>query len=255
MALISPKTISLSHPRSSLCSSPPSSAAHLILPFAQSISRTPVRKISGKRPLTRRVMASSVTGFDSGIIDSLGDVSVLSVATDEPVFFRDLWDQNEGVAVVALLRHFGCFCCWELASNLKGAKSSFDSAGVKLIAVGVGTSDKARILAERLPFPLDCLYADPNRKAYDVLGLYYGLGRTFFNPASVKIFSRSESIKKAVKNYTMAATPDDKSSVLQQGGMFVFKGKQLLYARKDEGTGDHAPLDEILNICCKTSVA
>lgn len=62
---------------------------------------------------------------------------------------------------------------------------------------------------------MECLYADPERKvtqtnipcfqdifhvemvievlsglflnmqAYDVLGLYYGLGRTFFNPASV----------------------------------------------------------------------
>lgn len=44
-------------------------------------------------------------------------------------------------------------------------------------------------------------------------------------------------------------------SPVLQGGMFVFKGKELLYARKDEGTGDHAPLDEILDICCKVPVA
>lgn len=37
--------------------------------------------------------------------------------------------------------------------------------------------------------------------------------------------------------------------------MFVFKGKQLLYARKDEGTGDHAPLDDVFDICCKAPVA
>lgn len=36
--------------------------------------------------------------------------------------------------------------------------------------------------------------------------------------------------------------------------MFVFKGNKLLYARKDEGTGDHAPLSEILDICCNASV-
>ncbi|XP_077233893.1 thioredoxin-like protein AAED1, chloroplastic isoform X2 [Tasmannia lanceolata] len=144
---------------------------------------------------------------------------------------------------------------WELASTLKDLKPTFDLAGVKLIAIGVGTPDKARILAERLPFPLDSLYADPHRKAYDVLGLYYGLGCTFFNPASAKVFSRFESLQKAVKNYTISATPDDRSSVLQQGGTFVFKGKNLLYARKDEGTGDHAPLDEIIDICCKTPVA
>jgi hypothetical protein len=69
------------------------------------------------------------------------------------------------------------------------------------------------------------------------------------------VFSRFESLQKAAKNYTIRATPDDRSSVLQQGGMFVFKGKELLYARKDEGTGDHAPLDDIFDVCCKVPVA
>uniref|UniRef100_A0A453HAK8 Uncharacterized protein n=1 Tax=Aegilops tauschii subsp. strangulata TaxID=200361 RepID=A0A453HAK8_AEGTS len=74
---------------------------------------------------------------------------------------------------------------WELASDLKNSMPKFESAGAKLIAIGVGTSDKARILADGLPFPVDSLYADPERKAYDVLGLYHGLGRTLFSPASV----------------------------------------------------------------------
>ncbi|CAD6214379.1 unnamed protein product [Miscanthus lutarioriparius] len=197
------------------------------------------------------VPSSSPETPGSGIGDALGDVEIYSAATGEPVLFRDLWDQNEGVAVVALLRHFGCPCCWELASVLRDTKERFNSAGVKLIAVGVGTPAKARILAERLPFPLEYLYADPDRKVYNLLGLYFGVGRTFFNPASAKVFSRFDSLKEAVKNYTIEATPDDRAGVLQQGGMFVFKGKELLYARKDEGTGDHAPLDDVLNICCK----
>ncbi|GAV69052.1 AhpC-TSA_2 domain-containing protein [Cephalotus follicularis] len=198
--------------------------------------------------------ASSATNFAPDIGDILADVSIFTCAGD-PVRFRDLWDQNEGIAVVALLRHFGCPCCWELASALKEAKPRFDAAGVKLVAVGVGTPNKAVILAERLSFPMDCLYADPDHKAYDILGLYYGFARTFFNPASAKVFKRFKALQQAVKNYTITATPDDRSSVLQQGGMFVFKGKQLLYARKDEGTGDHAPLDDILDICCKVPAA
>ena len=53
--------------------------------------------------------------------------------------------------------HFLCFLwlafwSWDLASALKESKERFDSAGVKLIAVGVGTPDKARILAERVFF-------------------------------------------------------------------------------------------------------
>uniref|UniRef100_A0A0C9RPF9 TSA: Wollemia nobilis Ref_Wollemi_Transcript_29402_1284 transcribed RNA sequence n=1 Tax=Wollemia nobilis TaxID=56998 RepID=A0A0C9RPF9_9CONI len=197
--------------------------------------------------------ASSTTAI-SKEADLLGSITIFT-ASGKPVEFRDLWDQNNGMAVVALLRHFGCVCCWELASTLKDVKPKFDSMGVKLIAIGVGTPDKARILAERLPFPLDSLYADPDRKAYNSLGLYHGLDRTFLNPASAKVFSRFDSFQKALKNYTVSATPQDISSVLQQGGMYVFKGKELLYARKDEGTGDHAPLDEVLNVCCTVPVS
>ncbi|KAJ1697210.1 hypothetical protein LUZ63_005722 [Rhynchospora breviuscula] len=216
------------------------------------LRRSPV---SIKAASSGSAVATSASGFNDSIIDALGQVSIYSALSGEAVLIKDLWDQTGEVAVVALLRHFGCFCCWELASVLRDAKPKFDSAGVKLIAIGVGTPDKARILSERLPFPLENLYADPDRKAYDLLGLYYGLARTFLNPASMKAFSRFEAIKEATKNYTIKATPDDVSSVLQQGGMFVFRGKELMYARKDEGTGDHAPLEDVLNICCEVPVA
>ncbi|RDX89440.1 Thioredoxin-like protein AAED1, chloroplastic [Mucuna pruriens] len=217
-------------------------------------------KLIGSKPVTVTLRHSIISPrvsnsqYSPQIADILGDVSIFTAA-GQPVRFNDLWDQNQGVAVVALLRHFGCPCCWELASALKESKAMFDSAGVKLIAVGIGTPNKARILAERLPFPMDSLYADPDRKAYNVLDLYYGFGRTFFNPASSKVFSRFDALQKAVKNYTIEATPDNRSGVLQQGGMFVFRGKELLYARKDEGTGDHAPLDDVFDVCCKAPVA
>lgn len=245
----------------------------LPFPSHHSIPSPPLLSSSGRSPfslsipvvaslnLSRAIRSTSATkdsastaGISDDIGGAFGEISIFT-AGGESVLMKDLWDQNEGMAVVALLRHFGCPCCWELASVLKEAKPKFDSAGVKLIAVGVGTPNKARILAERLPFPLDSLYADPDRKAYDVLGLYYGFGRTFFNPASAKVFSRYESLRKAVKNYTIEATPDDRAGVLQQGGMFVFKGKELLYARKDEGTGDHAVLNDIFDVCCKVPVA
>jgi hypothetical protein len=44
---------------------------------------------------------------------------------------------------------------------LKETKERFDAAGVKLIAVGVGTPDKARILAERVRNTLQ-FTANPN---------------------------------------------------------------------------------------------
>jgi len=42
--------------------------------------------------------------------------------------------------------------------------------------VGVGAPRKACILVQRLPFPMDCLYADPDCKAYNFFDLYYGFG-------------------------------------------------------------------------------
>ncbi|WVZ60430.1 hypothetical protein U9M48_010452 [Paspalum notatum var. saurae] len=219
------------------------------------------RRLCG-RSLTLTVSATA--GAASGLApdaagapawDTLGGVSVLAAGSGDAVALTDLWDPTEGVAVVALLRHFGCFCCWELASVLKDSMPRFDSAGAKLIAIGVGTPDKARILADGLPFPVDSLYADPERKVYNVLGLYHGLGRTLFSPASAKIYSRLDSIKKATKNYTLEGTPADLTGVLQQGGMFVFRGKELVYSWRDEGTGDHAPMDDVLRACCNIPVA
>lgn len=253
-------TAAISLPRAALIA--PRSGNSRRLVRAASAARVPLprggRRLSG-RSLTvpAAAGASSALAPDAGAPawDALGGVSVLAASTGDAVALTDLWDPTEGVAVVALLRHFGCFCCWELASALKDSVARFDSAGAKLIAIGVGTPDKARILADGLPFPADSLYADPERKVYNVLGLYHGLGRTLFSPASAKIYSRLDSIKKATKNYTLKGTPADLTGVLQQGGMFVFRGKVLLYSWRDEGTGDHAPLDDVLSACSKVPAA
>ncbi|XP_050285744.1 thioredoxin-like protein AAED1, chloroplastic [Quercus robur] len=100
---------------------------------------------------------ASTSPFSPNIADTLGDANIFTAAGDS-VFFKDLWDQNRGIAVVALLRHFGCPCSWELASALKEAKPKFDAAGVKLVAIGVGTPNKARILANRVCFFLFSCY-------------------------------------------------------------------------------------------------
>ena len=111
--------------------------------------------------------ASASTSYNEA--DLICSINIFTTS-GEPVQFKDLWDQSNGMAVVALLRHFGCPYCWEFVSTLKDVKPKFDSAGVKLIAIGVGTPEKARILVERLPFPLDSLYEDLDRKVYDALG-------------------------------------------------------------------------------------
>lgn len=56
---------------------------------------------------------------------------------------------TENINLCIVFLWLNCFS-WELASVLREAKSKFESAGVKLIAIGVGTPDKGRILAERV---------------------------------------------------------------------------------------------------------
>ncbi|KAL5064113.1 hypothetical protein RYX36_025850 [Vicia faba] len=199
---------------------------------------------------------ASNSQYSPTVTENLADISIFSAAGTLDVHAGNYIIFTFGLSDDSSYCGFSSFVLsWEFASTLKESKSRFDSAGVKLIAVGVGAPNKARILAQRLPFPMDCLYADPDRKAYDFLDLYCGFGRTFFNPASAKVLSRFDALQKATKNYTIEATPDDRTGVLQQGGMFVFRGKELLYARKDEGTGDHAPLDDVFDVCCKVPVA
>ena len=82
-----------------------------------------------------RVASTSTFYNEADLISSIN----IFTASGEPVQFKDLWDQSNGMVVVALLRNFGCPCCWEFSSTLKYVKPKFDSARVKLIAIGVGT--------------------------------------------------------------------------------------------------------------------
>lgn len=65
---------------------------------------------------------------------------------------NDLGFTNHAVVILTFVCAYSL--SWELASVLKEANPTFDSSGVKLIAVGVGTLDKAHILAEQVCFPI-----------------------------------------------------------------------------------------------------
>ncbi|CAM8940933.1 unnamed protein product [Rhodiola kirilowii] len=90
------------------------------------VQSTPQRSRRGRTLLLKPVASAMTTGFSSDIGDALGVIEIFR-ASGESVTFKDLWDQQQGVAVVALLRHFGCPCCWELAAELKKVKHRFDS--------------------------------------------------------------------------------------------------------------------------------
>lgn len=51
----------------------------------------------------------------------------------------------------------------------------------------VGLPEKGKMFCERISFPEDSLFLDPDRVAYQELALYEGIGRTFFNLATPKV--------------------------------------------------------------------
>ncbi|CAM6118149.1 unnamed protein product [Calypogeia fissa] len=191
------------------------------------------------------------SGSDSAA-NSIAPITIYTAFEGKPVQFQDLWDQKNGMALVAFLRHFGCTYCWEFAGQLRDAKPTLDATGVKLITIGVGKPDKAQLMAEKINFPIECLYCDDDRKAYRALELPGDAG-TFFFPKKYpipKLAASWGSIQKVLSNGYQVSAPDDKTGVMQQGGLYVFKGQEVLYARKEEHVGDHPDLKEVLGVCC-----
>lgn len=52
-------------------------------------------------------------------------------------------------------------------------------------------------------------------------------------------------LREATKNFKPLPPPEPRDAV-QQGGLYVFRGRETLLAHKDEATGDHLQADGIL---------
>lgn len=137
--------------------------------------------------------------------------------------------------------------------QLRDIKPRLDDAQVRLIAVGIGTPERGVEFCDHIGFPRESLYSDPQNVCYDALGLYKSASRTFFNQATpYAILSRlqtdgAKDLKEALSRWK-PWIPPDLSQGLQQGGMFVFGGKEVLFEHFDQATGDHADLDVVLKM-------
>ena len=142
--------------------------------------------------------------------------------------------------------------CQELAAQLaRDVLPRLDEAGHKLLAVGIGTDERAREFCGHVGFPEANLYADPENTAYDALGLKKGLQTTLFSidtPLSILKRAQSDGAKDLLDATSRWKpwVPPKLDQGLQQGGAFVFEGEQLLFQHYDPSTGAHADLDVLL---------
>lgn len=122
----------------------------------------------------------------------------------------------------------------------------------KLLVVSIGTAARAKQFVEETGFPIELLYADPENATYDALGFYNGVARTFFNPATpFAIKDRLEKDGAADLQDIMPRwkpwIPPKLDQGLQQGGVYVFKGDQVLLEHFDEATGAHIDPEKVLD--------
>lgn len=142
--------------------------------------------------------------------------------------------------------------CQELAAQLaRDVQPRLDDADCKLLAIGIGTDERAREFCAHVGFPETSLFADPENAAYDALGLNKGWQTTFFTidtPLSILKRAQGDGAKDLLEATSRWKPwlPPKLDQGLQQGGAFVFEGESLLFQHFDPSTGAHANLDEVL---------
>ena len=124
-----------------------------------------------------------------------------------------------------------------------------------LYAVGIGTSEKANLVAKHVGYAPSKLLADPENVLYDALQLNSGLQRTFFNPATpYAILDRLTSRKMGDLNAVLGRwgdafiIPPKQKQALNQGGLFVFDGADSVFVHYDASTGAHGDLDKAVAV-------
>lgn len=121
-----------------------------------------------------------------------------------------------------------------------------------MVVVGIGTVERANEFCEHVGFPKENLLADPENAAYSALHLKAGVATTFFTESTP--FSILARVKEEKKRDDLVNSlqrwkpwiPPKLDQGLQQGGMFVFQGKESAFTHYDPSTGAHADLDEVL---------
>ena len=139
--------------------------------------------------------------------------------------------------------------------QLERRRAELEGRGVGLYAVGIGTSEKAKLVANHVGYSSDKLFADPDNVLYDALQLNSGLQRTFFNPATpYAILDRLTSQKMGDLNTVLGKwkdafiIPPKQSQALNQGGLFVFDGDDSAFVHYDASTGAHGDLDQAVAV-------
>jgi hypothetical protein len=123
---------------------------------------------------------------------------------------------------------------------------------VQLVAIGIGTPERAKEFCQLTGFPESQLLADPENAAYDSLQLNKGAILTFLRPetplalAKRAISGETGALQEALSTWK-AWIPPKLEQGLQQGGVFAFDGTRTIFQYFDPSTGVHADMGKVMD--------
>jgi ketosteroid isomerase-like protein len=130
--------------------------------------------------------------------------------------------------------------CRQQAAAFMGIKGQLDQTGVALVAIGSGTPQQAQDFAKKFKFEGE-LYVSQDLSAYKA----FHLDRGFWLTLGPKSLWRG--VNTLAKGFYQGLNAGD---LWQQGGVFVMgPGKQMVYERRDNYAGDHANMQEVIDLC------
>ncbi|BGP39977.1 hypothetical protein JCM10450v2_003957 [Rhodotorula kratochvilovae] len=153
--------------------------------------------------------------------------------------------------IVVFIRHFFCGLCQDYLSFLSAhlPPSLLSTHSTTLLIIGCGAPAFIAPYRARLALPAEfALYADPDKKLYEALGM---TRRTLELGEKTPEYVRGGmlgnvfgSIANAFR-FGKVASPGDMKQV---GGEFVFDAEgNTVWCHRMENTRDHAPLKELLH--------
>jgi len=190
----------------------------------------------------------SAPAIDARALETATDIHVFN-SKGEKVRFGDVFASQK--TVVVFVRHFFCGSCMQYVSQLATVRQdALEAASTKLVIIGCGDWSLIENYQKNTGFEGD-IYANPDRKLYDTLGLVSNLQATPKGEERRSYLTRSllsgtlSSIWRGpLKNPSHVGK---QGNISQNGGDFVFgPGASCSYSSRMRHTEDHVEVSELM---------
>ncbi|KAI0275467.1 AhpC/TSA antioxidant enzyme-domain-containing protein [Gloeopeniophorella convolvens] len=190
----------------------------------------------------------SAPTIDAKTLETAADVQVFDIK-GEKIRFGDIFATQK--TIVVFIRHFFCGNCMQYVAQLTTIREeALKEAGTKIILVGCGDWKLIGNYKNDTEFKGD-IYANPDRKLYDTLGMISNLKST---PGGEEKRSYIKRGLLSITLYSIRRGPlknpshiGKQGNISQLGGDFVFgPGTTCSYSSRMKHTEDHVEVADLM---------